>query len=478
MTQYEPVIGLEVHAQLKTNSKLFCGCSTAFGANPNAHTCPVCTGQPGALPVLNRQAVTFAIRAGLALNCNIAATSVFSRKNYFYPDLPKGYQISQFDLPICIGGKLTCSVDDTTKTFGITRIHMEEDAGKSTHDIGRSDISHVDLNRSSVPLIEIVSEPEMRSSADAIAYLKAMRSILMYLEICDGNMQEGSLRCDANVSVRPVGQAEFGTRTELKNINSFRYLDKAINYEIERQIAVVESGESVTQETRLWDEKNQHTRSMRGKEEAHDYRYFPDPDLLPLHVSSTWIDTVRTALPELPEQRVTRYVNDFGMSEYDARVLTTDKALADYFESASPSKDTAKPLTNWISTELLGRMNAENKELSDIKIQAQQLGSLVGLITDGTISGKIAKQVFEEMYETGEDPEAIVKSKGLVQISDTSTIEPIIDDILAKNADNVAAYRAGKVGLLGFFVGQAMKATKGQANPGLVNKLLKEKLES
>lgn len=473
---FEAVIGLEVHAQLLTQSKLFCGCPTTFGKAPNSNICPVCTGQPGALPVLNRRAVEYAMRAGLALHCGIAELSVFARKNYFYPDLPKGYQISQFELPLCTAGHLDCVHEGTTKRITIQRIHMEEDAGKLLHDFGSVDHSHVDLNRSSVPLIEIVSGPDLRTPEEATTYLKTLRNILMYLGICDGNMQEGSLRCDANISVRRSSDAPLGTRTELKNLNSFRFVEKAIYYEIDRQIEVIEAGEKVIQETRLWNEKSNKTESMRGKEEAHDYRYFPDPDLLPLRVDAQWINAIRSELPELAEAKVARYVSTFGLKEYDARVLTQEKSLAEYFEAAVTMHHAPTLLANWITTELMGRMHADNCGLANIKITPGHLGQLIGLIEAGTISGKIAKTVFEEMYASGKDPEAIVNAKGLVQMSDASQLEGIIDSILAANAKNVAAFKAGKQQVLGFFVGQIMKETKGQANPRLVNELLRKKL--
>lgn len=475
---YEPVIGLEVHAQLLTQSKLFCRCATTFGAAPNTNICPVCTGQPGALPALNRRAVEFAIRAGLALHCEIAERSVFARKNYFYPDLPKGYQISQYEHPLCGPGYLDCPVDGGTTRVTIQRIHMEEDAGKLTHDIGHPELSHVDLNRASMPLIEIVSGPDLRSPPEAAAYFKTLRNILMYLEICDGNMQEGSLRCDANISVRPVGSMTFGTRTELKNLNSFRFLERAIAYEIQRQIAVCEAGAIVVQETRLWDDKANRSESMRSKEEAHDYRYFPDPDLPPLVVAPTWIERIRAELPELAEQKVARYQRELGLSEYDARVITAERPLAQFFEAAVAQHANAKRIANWITTELLGRLNAEGQTIADLKCTPTHLAELVRLIDEGTISGKIAKDVFATMYATGTAPQAIIAQQGLRQVSDVGALEPVIEQLLAQHPDNVAAYRAGKTNLLGFFVGQVMKVTKGQANPALVNELLRKKLET
>lgn len=476
-TEYEPVIGLEVHAQLLTKSKLFCSSSAVFGAAPNHNIDPLSTGQPGALPVLNKLAVEFAVRAGLATHCTIHEKSVFARKNYFYPDLPKGYQISQYDEPICTNGYIDCAVDGTTMRINIQRIHMEEDAGKSIHDLGSSAVSHVDLNRAGVPLIEIVSGPDLRTATQSTAYLKTLRAILMYLEICDGNMQEGSLRCDANISVRPRGTEKFGTRAELKNLNSFRYVEKAINYEIARQIAVIEGGDKVVQETRLWDEKENKTKSMRGKEEAHDYRYFPDPDLPPLVISSSWINEIKNALPELPEQKIERYQKELELTEYDARVLTGDKAIAEFFETAIKEHNSPKKIANWITTELLGHLNKLGEELDECKIRPHHIAGLVKLIDDGTISGKIAKKIFAEMYESGTAPAIIVEKQGLKQISDSGELEKIVDDIITKETKNVELYKSGKTGVMGFFVGQVMKATKGQANPQLVNELLRKKLD-
>ncbi|MBI2344171.1 MAG: Asp-tRNA(Asn)/Glu-tRNA(Gln) amidotransferase subunit GatB [Deltaproteobacteria bacterium] len=476
-TAYEAIIGLEVHAQLLTTSKLFCGCSTAFGAPPNSNICPVCTGQPGALPVLNQRAVEFAIRAGLALHCRIAPVSLFARKNYFYPDLPKGYQISQYDQPLCLGGHLDISCDGEAKRITILRIHMEEDAGKSTHDIGQATTSHVDLNRACVPLIEIVSGPDLRSPQEAGQYLRALRAILMYLHICDGNMEEGSLRCDANISIRPKGSTVFGTRTELKNLNSFRFLERALAYEIERQIDVVSAGGTVVQETLLWDEKRGRTLSMRSKEEAHDYRYFPDPDLPPLVVDDAMIGAIRAALPELPEAKMARYTGEFGLSAYDARVLTSEKALATFFEHAVTAHRAPKKIANWITTELLGRLNARGESFESLRITPPQLAGLVALVDEGTISGKMAKQVFDTMYATGEAPQAIIAREGLSQVSDSAALETMIDELLATQSAQVAAYRQGKTNLFGFFVGQIMKKTAGRANPALVNALLRKKLE-
>ena len=473
---YETVIGLEVHAQLKTETKIFCGCSTAFGAPPNTHVCPVCLGMPGVLPVLNRKVVEYTLRMALATGCRIAATSRFARKNYFYPDLPKGYQISQYELPIAEHGHVEITVDGTTRRIGITRIHMEEDAGKLNHDPTRP-ISRVDLNRTGVPLIEIVSEPDLRSPEEAGAYLRKLRTILRYLDISDGNMEEGSFRCDANVSIRPQGQEALGTRTELKNINSFRFVEKALHYEIERHREVLADGGRVIQETRLWDEQKNRTYSMRGKEEAHDYRYFPDPDLLPLVIDDAWIEAVRQSLPELPDERCRRYVGDFGLTDYDADVLTASRELADYFERCVAAGAAAKPAANWIMVNLLGRLNAEGLSIEAAPVSPESLAELLGLIDDGTISGKIAKSVFDEMAAGGKSAGDIVKDKGLVQVSDAGALEPVIEKILADNPGQVADYRAGKTKVFGFFVGQVMKATRGQANPQVVNEMLKKRLE-
>jgi aspartyl-tRNA(Asn)/glutamyl-tRNA(Gln) amidotransferase subunit B len=474
---YEAVIGLEVHAQLKTQTKIFCGCSAAFGAPPNTHVCAVCLGMPGALPVLNRKVVDFALRMALATGCRIARTSRFARKNYFYPDLPKGYQISQYELPIAEHGAVGITVDGENRRIGITRIHMEEDAGKLTHDPDRP-VSRVDLNRAGVPLIEIVSEPDLRTPEEAGAYLRKLRTILRYLDISDGNMEEGSFRCDANVSLRPRGRTVLGTRTELKNINSFRFVEKALHYEIQRQREILEDGGQVVQETRLWDDARNRTDAMRGKEEAHDYRYFPDPDLLPLVIDEAWIETLRQDLPELPDQRRQRYVADFGLPDYDAEVLTGARELADYFEACVAAGAAAKPAANWIMGHLLGRLKAENRDFDRIPVPAPALAELLRLIDDGTISGKIAKTVFDEMAESGRTAAAIVAEKGLVQISDTGEIAAVIDGILAANAGQVEAYRAGKTKIFGFFVGQVMKETRGKANPRVVNDLLRQKLDA
>ena len=477
--KYQAVIGLEVHAQLLTDSKIFCGCSTRFGSPPNTQTCPVCLGFPGALPVLNRKVVEFAIRAGLATNCEIAPRSVFARKNYFYPDLPKGYQISQYELPICNAGHLDIEVEGNVKKIGITRIHMEEDAGKLVHgDVsGLGSGSGVDLNRACTPLLEIVSEPDMRSADEAVAYLKKLHQIIVYLGICDGNMEEGSFRCDANVSVMPVGSKTFGTRTETKNVNSFRFVKQAIEYEIERQIDVIEDGGRVIQETRLFDPDTGRTRSMRGKEEAHDYRYFPDPDLVPLVLSDDWVDDIRLSLPELPDRKRERYVQELGLSDYDAEVLTASRELAEYFEACAGLYPQAKAVANWIMGEVTRALNEDNRAVTDSPVKPEQLAALLRLVEDGTISGKIAKTVFDEMWKTGKEPAVIVEEKGLVQVSDTGAIEAIIDGVLAKEAAKVEEYRSGKDKLFGFFIGQVMRESKGKANPALVNEILLKKLK-
>ncbi len=472
---YETVIGLEVHAQLATDSKLFSASPNHFGDSPNRNINPVCTAQPGALPVLNRKAVEFAIRAALATNCRINEVSVFSRKNYFYPDLPKGYQISQFDKPICEKGWLEIDFENSpgereTKKINITRIHMEEDAGKSQHMAG---FSLVDLNRAGTPLIEIVSEPDFRSPMEAAAYLKKLRAILQYIEVCDGNMQEGNFRCDANVSVRKVGDPKLGTRAELKNLNSFRFLEKAIEYEIQRQINVISSGGKVLLETRLYDSARNVTQSMRSKEEAHDYRYFPEPDLPPLVVSQEWIRRVNSELPELPHAKAMRFVSDFGLPEYDANVITSTKALADFFERAvSKSKNEPKLVSNWLMTEVLRMLKEADKEIEQCPFPAEYLGELVGLIKAGEISSKIAKTVFEAMWSEGKEPAMIVREKGLLQVSDPSAIESAVRKVMESSPKQLADFRSGKDKLFGYFVGQVMKETQGKANPGLVNEIV------
>jgi aspartyl-tRNA(Asn)/glutamyl-tRNA(Gln) amidotransferase subunit B len=475
MKKYEVVIGLEVHAQLLTETKMFCRCSTKFGSEPNSQTCPVCIGMPGVLPVMNRKAVEYAILTGLATNCRIAPYSRFARKNYFYPDLPKNYQISQYELPLCENGFVEIVVDDEVKRIGITRIHMEEDAGKNIHE-ERGDHSFVDLNRTGVPLMEIVSEPDLRSPGEASEYMKKLRAILRYLGVCDGNMEQGSLRCDANVSIRPVGQNEFGTRAELKNINSFKFVEKALEYEIKRQVSVIEDGGRIIQETRLWDSAAGVTRSMRSKEEAHDYRYFPEPDLPPILVSQEWIDEIKAKLPELPDEKRKRFIGQHSLPEYDAELLTSEKAIADWYERVVESGGQPKVVANWMMGDLMRLLNEENKSVDALLFGPAQMVGMLKLIDDGTISGKIAKTVFEEMYRTGKNAGDIVKEKGLVQISDTSEIEMAVDDVLAKSASEVERFKAGDEKLMGFFVGQVMKATKGKANPKMLNDLLKEKL--
>ncbi|MBN2645720.1 MAG: Asp-tRNA(Asn)/Glu-tRNA(Gln) amidotransferase subunit GatB [Desulfuromonadaceae bacterium] len=474
---YEVVIGLEVHVQLTTQTKIFCGCSTEFGNSPNSQTCPVCLGLPGALPVLNRQVVENAIMAGLATNCRIAPRSIFARKNYFYPDLPKGYQISQFELPICEHGHLMIETEaGGEKRIGITRIHMEEDAGKLLHSDDPGTGSRVDLNRACTPLLEVVSEPDMRSSDEAIAYLKKLRQIVMYLGVCDGNLEEGSFRCDANVSVRPWGQQEFGTRAELKNINSFRFIKEAIEYEIDRQIDIVEEGSKVVQETRLFDSNAGTTRSMRGKEEAHDYRYFPDPDLVPLVIDEAWIARVREGLPELPEAKTRRFVEDFRLPAYDAEVLTAERALAEYFEACAALHKDAKMCSNWIMGEVQRKLNDDGRSIVDCPVSPQLLCGVLTRISDNTISNKIAKTVFEEMWTSGKDADTIIDEKGLKQVTDTGAIEKMVDDVIAANPAQAQEFSEGKDKLLGFFVGQVMKSSKGKANPAMVNELLCKKL--
>ena len=480
MSDYEVVIGLEVHTELKTASKIFCCSSTEFGGDPNTHICPVCMGLPGSLPVLNKKVVEFAIKAGLALDCEIAEFSKFDRKNYFYPDSPKNYQISQYDLPICVGGHLEITHDGQHKRIGITRIHMEDDAGKLIHSgdtISSSNYSDVDYNRTGVPLLEIVSEPDLRSAEEAVEYMGRLKAILEYTEVSDCKMEEGSLRCDANVSVRPWGQKEFGTRAELKNMNSFKALQKAIEYEIKRQIEIVEDGGRVVQETRTWDDAKGITLSLRGKEEAHDYRYFPDPDLTPLIIDREWVERVRLSLPELPDARKARYMKDYGLPEYDAEVLTGSKALSDYFDEALKYTKNAKGVSNWVMGELLKLLNATGAELDDkFNIAPTALAELVELIDKGAISGKQAKEVFKFMAETGKNPSAIVEEKGMKQISDEGAIAKIVEEVIAANPQSVEDFKNGKDRAVGFLVGQVMKASKGQANPEMVNKLLREKM--
>ncbi len=487
---WETVIGLEIHAQLATRSKIFSGSSTAYGAQPNTQANLVDLGYPGVLPVLNGAAVRMAVKFGLSIGAHIAPRSVFARKNYFYPDLPKGYQISQYELPVVAGGKLEIVLDDgTRKTIGVTRAHLEEDAGKSLHE-GLEGWSGIDLNRAGTPLLEIVSEPDMRSAKEAVAYMKKIHTLVRYLGICDGNMQEGSFRCDANVSVRPRGQEKFGTRAEIKNLNSFRYVEKAINYEVERQIELIEGGGKVVQETRLYDPDKGETRSMRSKEEANDYRYFPDPDLLPLAIDAAFIDDVRRTLPELPDEKAARFGRDYGLSAYDAGVLTASRELADYYEAvvralgeraqkgAAGAEKLAlsKLAANWVMGDLGGALNKYTLDITDSRIDTGRLAGLLVRIVDNTISGKIAKEVFEAMWLEGKDADAVIESKGLRQITDTSAIERAIEAVMAANPGQLAEYRAGKDKLFGFFVGQVMKATQGKANPAQLNELLKKKL--
>jgi len=472
---YEIVIGLEVHVQLNTQSKIFCGCSTLFGQPPNSQTCPVCLGLPGALPVLNRQVVEGAIRAGLATGCRIAPKSIFARKNYFYPDLPKGYQISQYELPICEGGSLEIETELGRKRVGITRIHMEEDAGKLIHDEGGGG-SYVDLNRAGTPLLEVVSEPDMRSADEAVAYLKQLHQTVVYLGICDGNMEQGSFRCDANVSVRPRGQAQFGTRTETKNVNSFRFVKQAIEYEVQRQIDLLEDGGTVVQETRLFDPDSGVTRSMRSKEEAHDYRYFPDPDLVPVVIAPEWVEDVRVELPELPAEKLRRYTEGLGLPADAAEVLTADRTVADYFDACLDLDGAAKACANWIMGEITARRNETGLTMSELPVTPRHLVGLLRRIDDGTLSSKIAKTVFDAIWQTGDEADAIIEAKGLKQVSDTGAIEGIIDQVLAANPAQVEQFRGGKEKVLGFLVGQVMKASQGKANPGMVNELLRKKL--
>jgi len=474
--EYEAVIGLEVHAQLLTESKIFCGCSTQFGNEPNTQVCPVCLGMPGVLPVLNQKAVEYTIKTGLAMNCRIAPYSRFARKNYFYPDLPKGYQISQYELPLCEDGYLEIVIDGEKRKIRIKRIHLEEDAGKNIHDT--SGYSFVDFNRTGVPLMEIVSEPDIKSPKEAALYMKKLRTILRYLGVCDGNMEQGSLRCDANVSVKPVGSEEFGVKTEIKNINSFRFVERALEYEIKRQIRVLSEGGKIIQETRLWDSQAGITQSMRSKEEAHDYRYFPEPDLVPVVVSEEWINEIKKTMPELPDQKIERFIKDYALPEYDADILTAEKELAEWFEEAVKESRKPKEVSNWIMVELLRLLNEEGKEIRDCNVKPSQLAELIELVSKGTINRNTAKDVFEEMYKTGKNASEIVKEKGLVQISDENVIIEAIREVIAKNTKEVERYRAGEEKLIGFFVGQVMKLTKGKANPKIVNelvvKLLKE----
>jgi aspartyl-tRNA(Asn)/glutamyl-tRNA(Gln) amidotransferase subunit B len=475
--QWETVIGLEIHAQLATRSKIFSGSATSYGARPNAHANLVDLGYPGVLPVLNGEAVRMAVKLGLAIDARIARTSVFARKNYFYPDLPKGYQISQYELPIVAGGALEIILENgSRKRIGITRAHLEEDAGKSLHE-GLPGLSGIDLNRAGTPLVEIVSEPQMRSAKEAVAYMKKVHTLVRYLEICDGNMQEGSFRCDANVSVRPVGAEAFGTRAEIKNLNSFRYVEKAIIYEVSRQVELLESGGTVVQETRLYDADKDETRSMRTKEEANDYRYFPDPDLLPVVLTDEFIEEIRRGLPELPDEKALRFAREYALSAYDAHVLTASRELAAYYEEVAQALPGERKLAaNWVMGELAASLNKDGVEIGASPLSAARLAALLRRIADQTISGKIAKEVFEAMWTSGQEADSIIEAKGLRQITDKAAIERVIDEVMAGNPDQLAEYRSGKDKLFGFFVGQVMKATGGKANPAELNKLLKAKL--
>lgn len=479
--KYEAVIGLEVHTELQTKTKIFCSCRTSFGADPNTNVCPVCLGLPGVLPVLNKKVLEYAVRAGLALNCEISRFSKFDRKNYYYPDLPKNFQTSQFDLPICEHGYLDVEVEGEKRRIRITRAHMEEDAGKLVHhgtSITDSDYSLVDYNRTGTPLLEIVSEPDMRSAKEAVAYMEKMRAILQYVGISDCRMEEGSLRCDANVSVRPVGQKELGTKTEIKNINSFKGVERAIEYEAMRQAELLEDGGKVVQETRTWDEKEGVTKSMRTKEEANDYRYFPEPDLVPFTVSDEYIENIRKSLPELPDARKERYMKEFGLSSEDAVFMTNDKATADYFEAAVDAGADPKACVNWLMGEFASQLSTDGIEIAKAPVSAENLAVLLKLISKGTISGKIAKKVFATMWKEGGNPEEIVKAQGLVQISDTAELSKLVDEVVGKNPKAVEDFKAGKKKAVGALVGQIMKATKGKANPRVINELLNKKLQS
>lgn len=472
---FETVIGVEVHAQLRTKSKMFCGCGTTFGLSANSRTCPVCLGLPGSLPVINRAAVEMAVRAGLALNCTIAANNRFARKNYFYPDLPKGYQISQYEDPICRHGWIEIRDGGGTKRIRIRRAHLEEDAGKNIHETGTRG-SRVDLNRAGTPLLEIVTEPDMRSADEVVAYLKGLRDILMYLDVCDGNMEEGSFRCEPNLSLRPPGQKEFGTKVELKNINSFKYVKDAVEYEIKRQTKVLNEGGKIRQETRLWNIDRGETAVMRSKEEAHDYRYFPDPDLVPLKLDDEWIEGFRAGLPELPAARAKRFVSDYGLPEYDATILTASKGMAEYFESSVKLFNQPKTVSNWVMGELTRELNNSGTDITASSVTPERLVSLLQMVDKGTISLKVGREIFPELYSSGKTAEQIVQEKGLTQVSDEGVLAKIIEEVLSKNPGQVAQFKEGKQQVLGFLVGQVMKASGGKANPGRVNELLKKKL--
>jgi len=472
---YEPVIGLEVHAQLATNTKLFCTCHYEYGGRANSQTCPVCLGMPGVLPVLNRQAVEYAIKAGLATGCSIRPFSRFARKNYFYPDLPKGYQISQYGEPLCYDGAIDITMDDgETTTIGITRIHMEEDAGKSIHTEGRG--TQVDFNRCGVPLIEIVSEPDIRSPEEARAYLNKLKQLLLYLGISDCNMEEGSLRCDANISLRPLGQEKFGTKTEMKNMNSFKGVERALQYEIQRQTEVLESGETVTQDTLLWNETENRAERMRTKEEADDYRYFPEPDLLPLEVSDEWLDSIRSELPELPDAKKQRFREAYGLREYDAAVLTDNRDIAAFFEAVDRESKNAELSAKWIMGEVLRVLKEQSIEISEFAIDARRLAELLTRVSDNTVNNTVAKQIFDEMVQTSKSADEIIEEQGLKQVSDTAELETVVEEVINANPDEYARYKDGNPQLLGFFMGQVMQATKGKANPQKVKEILEEKL--
>lgn len=471
---FEPVIGLEVHAQLLTRTKMFCGCATTFGQPPNTQTCPVCLGLPGTLPVVNGKAVEMAVLTGLALNCTIRSPNRFARKNYFYPDLPKGYQISQYEAPICEHGWIEVPVGTSASRIRIRRAHLEEDAGKNVHDGGEG--SRVDLNRAGTPLLEIVTEPDMHSADEVVAYLKALRDVLVYLRVCDGNMEQGSLRCEPNISIRPTGQSAFGTKVELKNINSFKFVKDAIEYEIRRQSQVLGEGGTIRQETRLWDVEKGMTATMRSKEEAHDYRYFPDPDLVPLAISKEWMEELRAQLPELPAARRQRFVTEYGLPDYDARVLTSTQSLAAYFEACVSLFGQPKTVSNWVMGELLRELNQSGTDAAQSPVSPERLVGLLRLVEAGTVSLKVAREIFPELYATGKEAEALIQDKGLIQVSDEGALAKMIEEVLEKNPTQVGQYRGGRAQVLGFLVGQVMKASGGKANPGKVNELLKKRL--